>query len=100
LQIFIRISGNIVVFSKIIIRFLLNTSMISHDKIFCLVTFYGYLLICWDAEGVHGLRKVGNPWSEGCTRASQSPSYEPLGLGLDTGKLLGYLDLVHTSWHA
>ena len=22
----------------------------------------GYILICWNAEGVHGQRKVGNPW--------------------------------------
>jgi len=23
----------------------------------------GYMLICWNAEGVHGQRKVGHPWS-------------------------------------
>jgi len=24
----------------------------------------GYMLICVNAEGVHGKRKVGNPWSK------------------------------------
>jgi len=26
----------------------------------------GYMLICWNAEGVHGQKKVGNPWSSWC----------------------------------
>ena len=35
----------------------------------------GYMLICRNAEGVHGKRKVGNPWSistlgEICSRCS------------------------------
>jgi len=24
--------------------------------------FLGYMLICQNAEGIHGQRKVGNPW--------------------------------------
>jgi len=24
----------------------------------------GYVFICWNNEGVHGKKKVGNPWSK------------------------------------
>ena len=30
---------------------------------FCHKKFQGYMFICRNAEGVHGQRKVGNPWS-------------------------------------
>ena len=32
-----------------------------YDKIFCHEKFWGYMLVCRNAEGVHGQRKVGNP---------------------------------------
>jgi len=35
--------------------------MINHDKIFCHKKCYGYMLICRNAEEVHGQRKVENP---------------------------------------
>jgi len=33
----------------------------------------GYMLICQNAEGVHGQRKVGNP----CTKASCNDNFYP-----------------------
>jgi len=33
------------------------------DKIFCHTRFSGYMLICQNAEGVHGKQKVGHPCS-------------------------------------
>jgi len=34
----------------------------------------GYMLTCRNAEGVHGKKKVGNPWSDATSRATQ-PTY-------------------------
>jgi len=39
---------------------------------------YGYILICLNAEGVHGKRKVGNPWS----RATMKLTYNMLLSGV------------------
>jgi len=35
--------------------------------------FWGYLLICQNAEGVHGQRKVGKPCTAQCTHLQWSP---------------------------
>jgi len=50
--------------------------MNDHDNMFCHRKFRGtfssvnmlkgYMLICWNAEGVHGQRKVGNGWVSKC----------------------------------
>jgi len=43
--------------------------MINHDKILChkksVEILNGFIIMFRNAEGVHGLRKVGNPWSSG-----------------------------------
>ena len=48
-------------FKKIIICLLLNISMISHDKIFCHVKFWGYVLVCRNAEGYMVRGRLGAP---------------------------------------
>jgi len=34
------------------------------SQCFCRKKFKGYMLICRNAYGVHGQRKVGNPWTK------------------------------------
>jgi len=55
-----------ILFSKAIICFFLNISVINHDKIFCYKKFQGYMFICRNAEGVHPHLSVcwRGTWSE------------------------------------